>query len=250
MFKSILNKVLKNTSAIEKVVYTPQQKFVQKINSIETDIEKILEFEKHRAEQKAFVIINKTKSQADVYRDGKIIDRIEVGVGETFGDDLNTVKYANGVFENTGRTTPAGEFITSAPYDYNILNKNDYVDGVNINMFLLRGVQHPVDYKHSTMLALHEIPQNHLERDVLFDVVGTRRSMSTGCVNFRREDFKRLASEIKPTGTPVYILPEETGNFLELVSLPNGMWFKTKYADKEKNNIFEQAFRKFFRLKD
>lgn len=256
MLESILNKIFNyptenNISKEEKTTQrndTPKT-FIEKINSLPSDVERILEFEKLKGDQKAFIIINKTNSQATVYKEGKIIDKIEVGVGETFGDDLNTVEYSDGKFSDYGKTTPSGKFRTLSPYDYTIKNKDDYTDTEGINMLLLKGVQHPADYKQSTMLALHQIPKTSPEREELFNTTGSRRSMSTGCVNFKTEDFKRLITEILPTGTSVYILPEEKGNSLELVSLDNGLWFKTKYADEEKNNILERAIDKFFKPK-
>lgn len=246
--KSVLTKIISNYH--QKKIIRQNNKTMSKINSIKDDVEKILEFEKLKSEQQAFVIINKSKSQAEVYKNGKVINSYAVGVGKTVGDDLNTVKYSfkEGSFSESGRTTPSGEFKTVAPHDFNIINKSDYTDDNGVNMLLLKGVQHPADYKERTMIALHEIPNTMLERNKMFEINGSRRSMSTGCVNFRKEDFKQLAQEINPTGTPVYILPEEKGNRLELISTPNGLWFKTNYKDKEKASIFETAFRKFFRL--
>lgn len=110
---------------------------------------------------------------------------------------------------------------------------------------LLNGVQHPADFKGYTTIALHRIPKSHPERLKMMDIKDTRRSLTTGCINFVPEDFYRLADEISPNGTPVYILPEETGNKLEVISLPKGLWMKPRYNNPEQENIFITAMKKY-----
>ena len=225
-----------------------EEKAARKINSIESDIEKILTFEDIKGKQNAFMIINKATGKADVYKAGKQIDRFEVAVGETVGDSLNTATYIDGTFSKTGRTTPPGQYYTLAPYDLNIKNKEDFESGKIVNCLVLNGIQHPSDFKYNTSIGLHQIPKSHPERLNMLNIKDARRSMTTGCVNFMPEDFYRLAEEIKPNGTSVYILPEETGNKLEAILLPKGLWMKPKYADPEKENIFISAMKKFFKI--
>ena len=244
----IKNARVVNSNLMNDSLVSTDKKIAEEINSIKSDFDKIMEFENIRGKQNAFVIINKQTSRAEVYRNGKLVDRFEVGVGKEYGDDLNTATYSNGVFSEEGRTTPSGQFSTRAPFDYNILNKKDYDDGKTINLLVLNGVQHPASFKGYTSLALHQVSQKQLaERMKMFNFEGVRRSMSTGCINFIPQDFYRFGSEIKPNGTHVFILPEETGNSLELISSPNGLWFKTKYSDEEKENIFLDAMQKFFK---
>lgn len=231
--KPILKKLISQYRQYKTV--RQDKKVLTKINSMSDDIEKILEFEKLKSEQQAFVIINKTKSQAQVYKNGELKKTFNVGVGKTAGDDLNTVTYHNGEFSGTGATTPPGGFTTQVPYDK------------SLNILLLKGVQHPINYKDNVQLALHDIPPSKQERLSMLETNG-RKSMSNGCINFKSEDFEQLKKEINPAGTSVYILPEEQENRLELISTPNGLWFKPKYKDKDKANIFEEAFRKFFKL--
>ena len=225
-----------------------EEKAAARINQLETDIERILAFEAAKGKQNAFMIINKAESHADVYKAGKQIDRFEVAVGETVGDSLNTAVYYDGKFAEAGRTTPPGQYFTIAPYGLNIKNRTDFESGKIVNCLVLNGVQHPTEYKCMTSIGLHQVPQSHPERLRMLDIKDTRRSMTTGCVNFMPEDFYRLADEIKPNGTTVYILPEETGNKLEVVLLPKGLWMKPKYADLEKENIFVAAMKKFFKI--
>ena len=224
------------------------EKIVAEINRIESDIEKILEYENLLAKQKNFMIIDKAKSKADIYKGRDIIADFEVGIGETKGDELNSATYHDGFFSKEGRTTPSGQFTTTVAYEEDIFNREDYKNGKCINLLLLKGVQHPADFRCNTTIGLHQIPQTHPERIEMFAQKGSRRGMSTGCVNFMPEDFYRMAENITPTGTHVYILPEDEGNKLELVRLPKKFWFKTKYADSEKENDVILAMKKFFKL--
>lgn len=237
-----------HTSTIKQSSTLFEKKLAEEINLLQNDIDKILEFENIKGKQNAFVIINKTKSQANVYRNNKLYDSFEIGIGEKFGDDLNTAKYINGEFSKEGRTTPAGQFFTYLPYDYNINNKVGYDNGEIINCLLLKGVQHPIDFKNHTSISLHQVSKSHPERLESYNTQGIRRGISTGCINFLPDEFYRLIDEINPEKTPIYILPEEQGNKLELVNLPNGLWFKPKFADNSKENIFLDAMKKFFNL--
>lgn len=236
------------TGKILREVMTAEEKVAARINMLETDIEKILAFEAAKGNQNAFMIINKAQSHADVYKAGKQIDRFEVAVGETVGDSLNTATYYDGKFGETGRTTPPGQYFTVAPFGLNIKNREDFESGKIVNCLVLNGVQHPIDFRCLTSIGLHQVPKSHPERLEMLDIKDTRRSMTTGCVNFMPEDFYRLADEINPNRTSVYILPEDTGNKLEVVLLPKGLWMKPKYADLEKENIFVAAMKKFFKI--
>lgn len=223
--------------------------FISRINKLTSDVDKIKEFEKAKACDKPFVIVDKTKSQAYVYNKDIITDTFEVGVGKTYGDDLNTVKYdfKQGLFLDGGETTPPGMFVTQRPY--NIYSSDEYssVKG-QINILVLKGVQHPADYKQNTSIALHQVSNKMQKRLEQFKTIDTRRSMSNGFINFRPQDFEKLKGRINESGTTVYILPEEKGNSLELVQLPNGLWFKPHYQDKNKENVFISALKKFFKL--
>lgn len=218
-----------------KLDFTSQNNIIKHINSIQKDIDKIIEFEKITNNKKPFIIINKAKSIAEIHKENQVINKFDIGVGKTIGDDLNTATYKNGVFSKTGTTTPSGQFVTQAPYIK------------DSKTLILKGIQHPIDFKQPVLLALHDTFNNQEKLKILNSQTG-RKGISSGCVNFKPEDFTELMKEIPSTGTQVYILPEEQGNSLELISLQNGLWFKTNYRDKQKQNIFEEAFKKFFHL--
>lgn len=233
---------------VRTALLTAEKSCAEYMNSIESDVEKIFALEKAKGYQNAFIIVDKTKSTAYVCREGKVVDRLDIGVGEEVGDNLNRVAYYNGTFLEEGKTTPPGCFCTVEPCIARTPNIEEFENGNDINALVLDGVQHPADYWYRTTIGLHQVPNSHPERIEMFAQKGQRRSMSTGCVNFLTEDFKRMIGEIRPTGTSVYILPEDAGNKLEVVSLPNGLWMKTKYADEKKENILLEAMKKMMKL--
>ena len=221
------------------------QRLADELNTIGSDVEKIFEFEKLRGQQNKIIIIDKKKSVADVYNGDKIIDSFKIGVGEKAGDELNSAEHIKGEFTCDGRTTPSGQFL--AENSCFGISKKDYDDGKCVNYFILKGVQHPTDFKSCTQIGLHQIPHTHPERFELFEK-DCRRGMSSGCVNFIPDDFYKLAEEINPKNTVVYILPEEEGNKFISENLPQGIWMRTKYFDENKENIFVNSMKKFFGL--
>ena len=221
----------------------------RQLNGIESDVERICALEAAKNQPNAFIIVDKANSRADLYRGGEPIDRFEVAVGQTEGDSLNTVYYSDGKLSKTGKTTPPGQYFTMLPYTLNIVNKRDFQSGDNIDCLVLNGVQHPADFKYKTAIGLHKIPNSCPERLNMLDIKDARRSLTTGCVNFMPNDFCRMVKKINPKGTSIYILPEDPGNKLEVVLLPNGLWMKPKYANDKEENMFLDAMEKFFGLK-
>ena len=218
------------------------------INSIKNDLSKLIEYNKIIRPNGKFVVIDKANSKATLYKGDKILTRFDIGVGETVGDSLNSVSYdyATKTFGKIGKTTPSGEFKT-VTLPENCENKSDYIANGKTNIVLLNGVMHPTNYGQNTSLALHQFPNNVYEQRLqILNSQSQRKGMSTGCINFKTEDIQSLAQQL-PEGTPVYILPEEVGNSLKLVELPNNkLWFRTQYNDKERNNILESAINKYF----
>ena len=220
------------------------------INSIDNTLSRIIEFNKLTRPNSRFLIVDKSKSKAMLYEGDRVINSFDVGVGETIGDSLNSVSYdyATKTFSLSGRTTPSGEFKTASLPNV-CENKSDYIKNGDVNAILLNGVMHPANYNQNTSLALHQLPnKTYNERLQLLNNLSGRKSISTGCINFRVEDFKSLADSL-PNGTPVYILPEEVSNSIVLTELPNGkLWFKTQYKDTERANALELAIKKYFNL--
>ena len=230
-------------------IFATTRNYLQKlINSIDDDLSKIVEYNKITRPNGRFVVIDKANSKAVLYDGDKVITRFDVGVGETVGDTLNNVSYnyATKTFGKVGRTTPSGEFRT-AMLPKNCVNKSDYIANGKTNVVLLNGVMHPANYGQNTSLALHQFP-NHVyeQRLQVLNSEIKRKGVSTGCINFKTEDIQYLAEQL-PEGTPVYVLPEEVGNSLKLVELPNNkLYFRTQYKDNERNSTLEMAINKYF----
>lgn len=224
--------------------------FAQRVNSLPTDVDRILAFESLKGQQKAFIIIDKSKSQAQIYKGKEIVDTVEVGVGADYGDDLNTMEYKNGQIVGDRKTTPSGLYYAKPQNpQLNYVDNDKYTTDNVLNCFILHGIQHPVENSNTGHLAIHQLPNDlAVERSTLFSNQGSRRSMSTGCVNVQSKDFQRIAKNINSNGTPVYVLPEEKDNSLEVVSLPNGLYMKTHYGDEQKENILQKALKSFFKL--
>ena len=233
-------------------IFEPTRRtLLQTINGISDDLSKIIEFNKIKRPNSKFIVVDKAKSKASIYEGERIIGEYDIGVGKDVGDTLNSVTYdyKTKTFSESGRTTPSGEFET-AILPMNCENRADFTTKDEVNVILLKGVMHPADYHQNTSLALHQLPnQVYNERLQLLNNQTGRKSMSTGCINFRTEDFKTLAQNL-PEGTPVYILPEEAENSLVLTELPNGkLWFKTAYNDKERADILCSAIKSYFGIK-
>lgn len=230
-------------------IFSASRKFIlEKINTVKSDLAKVIEYNRITRPKGKFLVVDKAKSRATVYNGDKVVAHYNIGVGETVGDTLNHVSYdyVTKTFGIAGRTTPSGEFRT-AILPETCANKSDYVLGNEVNAILLKGVMHPVSYKQNTSLALHQFPNNmYEERLKILESSMGRKGMSTGCINFKREDLQQIARQL-PENTPVYILPEETGNSLQLIELPNQkLFFSTHYADNQRNNELEMAINKYF----
>ncbi len=225
-----------------------RNEIVREVNGLHSSKDRVLKFHQITQNNKPFIIVDKAQSVAMLYSQGQLQKTVPVGVGRTGGDSLNTVTYdfKNNIFGTTGLTTPSGQF-SLKPVGNNCVNRSSYQRSNRINAVLLDGVQHPADYAINSSLALHQIPNEEMaSRLSLFSVSG-RRGMSTGCINFKPKDYEELMKGVDAK-TPVYILPEECGNTLELVTAPNSrLWFRTNYANPEQNNIFELAMNKYFK---
>ena len=225
-----------------------RHQIMTKINLLTSDTEKIIQFNKLINNAKPYVIIDKTSSKATIYRDGKAIKTFDIGVGKTEGDSLNTVRYnyTTRQFGEDGTTTPSGEYVTSY-LPKSCYNISSYQMNGETNALLLNGVQHPTWYCQNTSLALHQLPnEEYAERLKAISSITGRKGISTGCVNFKVEDFRDMV-KLLDNHTHVYILPEEKGNILELTETPDfRLWFITKYGNKAKATEFKAALKEYY----
>lgn len=176
-----------------------------KINSLDDDEQKIKEWAKFNSEQN-YVIIDKKECSAAVYdKDGKEIERFEIGVGTQIGDDFNDT---SGLLGKAKNTTPAGEF-TLIP---NVFNKDAYGE-LTFSLGAKANKAHGI----KKVVALHKVPKFR-EKDRLkkfYDGDLANNRMSHGCINFTEKDFKEFTKYIHG-GLKTYVLPEEDGNKLVL----------------------------------
>lgn len=203
----------------QKTKETLQDK-VSEINVMQDDEQKVKAWAKFNSET-YYVIINKKDCSATVYnKDGKEINRFEVGIGKEIGDDFNDTR---GVLGKVKNTTPAGEY-TLIP---NIYNTSAYGD---LTLSLGAKANKPQDIKK--VVAMHKVPKFR-EKDRLkkfYDGNLANNRMSHGCINFVEEDFKALTKYIHG-GLKTYVLPEESDNKLMLTKNDKGKFelTQTKY---------------------
>ena len=77
MNNTLLRDIVKTTrriplQAADKKILEAEEKIAQEINTIPSGVDKILEFEKLKGEQRAFIIVDKTKSEANIYKNGEM----------------------------------------------------------------------------------------------------------------------------------------------------------------------------------
>lgn len=193
---------------------------VDKINLIENDEQKIKKWAELNSE-KNYLIINKKYCSASVYnKEGKEINRFEIGIGKDIGDDFNDTR---GILGKPKNTTPAGEYTLIT----NIFNKSAYGD-----LTLSLGSKANKSQSVKKMVALHKIPKFRLKdrANKFYDGDLANNRMSHGCINFIEEDFKELTKYIRG-GFKTYILPEEKDNKLILTKNDKGQFefTQTKY---------------------
>lgn len=130
---------------------------INKINKLQNDKTKVIEWNKLNNSKQDYIIIDKKHCSAIVYTpSGKEVETFEVGLGETVGDCLNN-SWGNG--SRKIHTTPAGEYSIETEkmqdtneYEQNIFSiGNDYTDP-NVN----------------SHLSLYEIPLPTLSYNYLY----------------------------------------------------------------------------------
>lgn len=193
---------------------------VAQINVLDSDKEKIMEWERFSSKEN-YLIIDKKNCCATVYDNyGYKVKEFEVGIGREIGDDYNDTSGITGKAKNT---TPAGEY-TLKP---NIFNTAAYGD---LTLSLGTKACKPKNPKQE--VALHKIPKFRLKERLskFYDGNLSNNRMSHGCINFIEKDFKELTKYIRG-GFKAYILPEEKDNKLVLEKNTDGLFefTQTKY---------------------
>lgn len=192
---------------------------VFQINLIKDNEQKVKEWAKLNAKEN-YVIINKKTCSASVCdKNGSKIKSFEVGIGKEIGDDFNDTEGKVGRSKNT---TPAGEFILSLS-----TVRAGYGDTV-----LSLGLKAKKSKNTKKLVAMHRIPDFRLKdrKNKFYDGNLANNRMTHGCINLIEKDFKELTKYIHG-GAKIYVLPEESDNYLMLSKGDNGEYefIQTKY---------------------
>lgn len=154
-----------------------------------------------------YVIIDKQKGQMFVFRDGenKPFRTYEVGVGKKAGDAQTTTKIINGKtdWDKSNFNTGAGVYQIS-----NVNPKSkQYYNVPSFNMTNDRGIE--------VGMAIHAAPKSRW--NAISDGIFSNNKVSTGCINGNCEDMEDMYNIGLGKGDRVYVLPEDKGNYFEVV---------------------------------
>lgn len=211
-----------------------------RINGLSSNKDRVIAYNREMNESRQnYIIVDKQNYTATVYSwDGQPIKEFEVGVAKNKSDALLRRSKKNK--ENNFASTTAGIYTIN----YRANGKDPYKHLYNDRVFTLsndglaaKGVKvkdkngdETISYSGETGVALHQIPNGNTYRRHLIDKEGVsdeNNRFSSGCVNFRPEDFDELAECIDGVGTKVYILPEDENNYM---TVKNG---QLHFAQKE-----------------
>ena len=209
--------------------YESVEQEVKRINSLENDLTRIIQYNKKHYDGKHYAVVDKKTCQLTVYdKDGKVVQKFVVGVGKTKGDGLSNyfTDYNNntdkaGLAEQNRYTTP-GEFTLDEKYVTKKSNTKGYTgtDG-KYRLMDLKGDNRGVN---SGQQAIHVVYKNDADRIKAIKSDGTEDNrMSYGCINLLQEDYDKL-HEYLGEGDKVFILPEEKGNKLQLEKQSDGSY--------------------------
>lgn len=219
---------------------TAEEREIARINSLATDTDRIIEYNKKNYNGEYYGIVDKKSCKLKIYdKNGKVVQELTVGVGKKIGDQLGTYymervqKTKDAWKAEQGRYTTPGEFtmdeLTKATPDYT--SKKDGKPKVMMLKGDNRGIR-------SGNQAIHMVPNSHQDRNAKLDSPTTADNrMSYGCVNLKESDYDILAQYIGE-GDKVYILPEEKGNKLLLEQQHDGSYkFEQQYHKDQKRGI-------------
>lgn len=219
---------------------SPEEQEIQRINSLNTDTDRIVEYNKKNYNGDHYAIVDKKTCQLKIYdKEGNVLKTLTVGVGKKVGDNLGTYyldrayKTKDAYKAEQGRYTTPGEFTL----DENKKATPDYIskkDG-KVKVMDLKGDNRG---ERAGQQAIHMIPNSHQDRNARIDSATTDDNrMSYGCVNLKESDFDIL-SQYVGEGDKIYILPEEKGNKLQLEKQQDGSYqFEQQYHKDQKRGV-------------
>ncbi len=191
-----------------------------RINNLPSDKKKIIEYHRQFRDLKDnYVIVDKKNFTATVYSpDGKVVKQYEIGVARNESDQLlrRSKRNTGNNFAATSAGIYTANYRASGRDAYRRLY-NDRVLTLSNDGLKAKGVGNG-----ETGVAFHQIPNGNADRRRKLEAPGVSKQnnrFSAGCVNFLPEDFDDCMKHIKGVGTKVYILPEDSNNY---ISVKNG----------------------------
>ena len=193
-----------------------------RINAL-TDEDIIINSQLLNNPNQTYIVVDKKTGQLTVRRGEDVDLNFEVLTGENAGDAQTVTKYID--FDGDGKITDAdvnsygnkvvdwgaGNKRTGAgKYTINQTNPtsgNHYQNAPSFNLLNDAGTQ--------VGTSIHGTPNSRLKYFDDGDIENNRQS--NGCINGRCTDLEALYGLDLPEGTPLFILPEDEGNYFELI---------------------------------
>ncbi len=200
---------------IEMESYQSYREKQDKINSLPTDRERIIAWNKefNSESTKNYVIIDKTDFSATIYTpDGQVVKKYEIGVAKNKTDAL-LKRSKRGI--NDFASTTAG--IYTANYRASGRDGYAHLYGDRVLTLSNDGLKAKGVGNGETGVAIHAVPNGNQYRINLLNREGVSESnnrFSGGCVNMLPKDFYDCMENISGIGTKVYILPEDDNNYM------------------------------------
>lgn len=235
-------------------VKSPQQAYADKINNMPNDTARIIEHNKTSYQGQYYGIVDKKSCQLKIYdKQGNVVKTITVGVGKKKGDNLQSYymehaeKTKNAWKAEQGRYTTAGEFTLDdhkkAPIAYtgsdgkprlmNLKGDNHGVRGGQLSIHMI--------YDPKTSLEKSHQSTDYKRREAAIKSKGLEDNrMSYGCVNLTEADYD-IMHQYLGEGDKIYILPEETGNKLQLEKQKDGSYkFEQTYHKSDERGLAKE----------
>lgn len=186
------------------------------INKLSSDKEKVIAWNRefNQKNKDNYIIVDKKECMAYVYSpDGKVVKQYEIAAARNKSDALLKRSYTDKSY--SFKSTSAGIYTAN----YRATGKDDYAKLYNDRVLQLSndGLRDRGVGNGETGVALHQVPNGNAERERRLKLPGVSEEnnrTTDGCVNFLPEDFDDCMSHIKGVGTKVYILPEDSNNYM------------------------------------
>jgi predicted chitinase/LysM repeat protein/GH24 family phage-related lysozyme (muramidase) len=192
-----------------------------KINKL-TDENIIIKAQLMNKPNQQYVVVDKKTKKLKLYQGNQLITDFEILTGKNAGDAQTVTKsrdvngdgkitdadkingYWETAWDKSNYSTGAGKYTlnTSSPK-----SKAEYQNAPSFTLLNENGIE--------VSTAIHGTPKSRLKYYNDNDLKNNKAS--TGCINGKCSDLKTLYNMNLPKGTPVYILPEDDGNYFEMV---------------------------------